>query len=397
MNYRIFYSIILAYLFILSGNLTGQTKVDLQNRKEKNLEQIKLSRQLLDKTRQKRKNSTYQVQLLNNKIQYRNDLVQTYEEEINSLEFQINEISSTIESNKIILNDLKDQYAKIIRKTYRNIEDDYVIMYLLSSEDINQGYERLKYIKYLNEYRKNLYDEIEQRNDSLTGLSERLKEIKLQKEESIDNLTRENENLYKDRREKARAISQLKGKESDILKEIKEREEAQKKIEAEIRRIIEEEARRAREANRVYALTPEEKLISDDFVRNQGGLPWPTIQGMLVGKYGVHDHPVIPGIKIQSNGIDISTVQGTEVRAIFRGEVTVVSAILGANYTVIIKHGNYRSVYQNLVKVRVKAGDIVETKEVIGIVGTNTDNETKLHFELWDAMDVIDPEKWLSK
>jgi septal ring factor EnvC (AmiA/AmiB activator) len=397
MKYRIYSRLLILVLLFFFENGYTQSKKDLEKQKASNLEKLKLSRELLEKTREKKKNSSYQVQLINKKIEYRNNLVSTYQNEIKYLENQVHELSDLLKENEAILDQLKEQYAEIIRKTYRNLEDDYVMMYLLSSEDINQGYERLKYIKYINQYRQNLYEEIEQKNDSLTDLSNNLTRTRLELEQSINNLKRENENLYKNRREKSQVISQLKGQENDIIKEIREREEAQRKIEAEIRRIIEEEARRAAAENRIYELTPEEKIISDDFFRNKGGLPWPTIQGLVTSKYGEHAHPVIPGIKIQSNGIDISTVPGTDVRSVFKGEVTVVSAILGANYTVIIKHGNYRTVYQNLVNVRVKSGDVVETKEIIGTVGTNAGNETKLHFELWNQMNVIDPELWLSK
>jgi septal ring factor EnvC (AmiA/AmiB activator) len=397
MKFRIFYKIFgLLFLFLFEISL-AQNKKDLEQRKASNLEMLKLSRQLLESTRQKKKNSAYQVSLISKKIEYRNNLLNTYEDEVDFLESESKRLSGLIDQNQIVLEELRDQYAEIIRKTYRNLDEDFVMMYLLSSEDINQGYERIKYIKYINSYRQNLYSEISLRNDSLNELSREFDETRLELQQTMINLKRENDNLYKDRREKAQAIDLLKGRESEIINEIKEREEAQRKIEAEIRRIIEEEARRARAENRIYELTPEEKIISDDFFTNKGGLPWPTIQGIVTGKYGEHNHPVIPGIKVQSNGIDISTVPGTEVRSVFKGEVTVVSAILGANYTVIIKHGNYRTVYQNLINVRVKAGDAIETKEVIGTVGTNVDNETKLHFELWNQMNVIDPELWLSK
>jgi septal ring factor EnvC (AmiA/AmiB activator) len=189
----------------------------------------------------------------------------------------------------------------------------------------------------------------------------------------------------------------LKGKENQLLKEIRERENTQRKIENEIRRIILAEASKAKSANKVFELTPEEKLISENFLNNKGGLPWPTLQGIITGNFGEHAHPVIKGIKIRSNGIDINTVVNTDVRSVFKGEVTVVSAILGANYTVIIKHGDYRSVYQNIINVKVKPGDRVETKEIIGKVGANSNDESKLHFELWEGMSVINPEIWLSK
>lgn len=398
MKYEIFYRIIFFLLFFFSGlNLLAQNKNELEEQRQRNLEKIKISRQLLEKTRERKTNSVYQINLLTRRIKERNSLINNYENEIEMINTQLGKIQERVIQNQQTLDILKQQYADIIHNSYRNIEDEYALMYILSSQDINQTYERIRYIKYLNDYRKNLFDEIKQKTDSLNSLQLSLDSLKNEKLLALETIERENINLYKDKRQKSKSIKKLKGKEEELVAEIREREETQKRIENEIRRIIEEEARRAREANKVYALTPEEKIISDDFTKNRGGLPWPTIQGVVTGQYGEHPHPVIPGIKVRSNGIDLSTVENTEVRAIFKGEVTVVSAILGTNYTVILKHGNYRSVYQNLIEVRVKSGDMVETKEIIGTVGTNMDKETKLHFELWNGMEVVDPEVWLSK
>ena len=398
MRYEIFYKILFSLLFFTSCfNLLGQNKTELEEQRQKNLERLKLSRQLLERTRERKSNSVYEVNLLTRRIKERSSLIKNFESEIEMINSQLENIQERVNRNQQTLEILKRQYADIIHNSYRNIEDEYALMYILSSQDINQTYERIRYIKYLNDYRKNLFKEIEQKTDSLTTLQISLDSLKNEKVLALKTIERENINLYKDKRQKTKSIQQLKGKEDKLIAEIREREETQKKIENEIRRIIEEEARRARESNKVYALTPEEKIISDDFTKNRGGLPWPTIQGVVTGQYGEHPHPVIPGINVRSNGIDLSTVENTEVRAVFKGEVTVVSAILGANYTVILKHGNYRSVYQNLIKVKVKSGDMVNTKEIIGTVGTNMDNETKLHFELWNGMDVVDPERWLSK
>ncbi len=398
MRYEIFYKVLYLFFFIfLTLNLFSQNRSELEERKNRNLERIKVTRQMLEKTKEKREYSVYQVNLLDRRIKERSELINNYKEEIVLLNRQQENIQNIVGKNEKTLKNLKSQYAEIIRNSYRNIDDEYALMYILSSEDINQSYERIRYIKYINNYRNNLYNDIRQKTDSLQLLEKGLDSLKNERELALRTIESENKNLYKDRRQKSRTISELRGKEKELVAEIKEREETQNKIENEIRRIIEEEARRAREENRVYALTPEEQIISDDFNKNKGGLPWPTLQGIVTGQYGEHPHPVIPGIKIRSNGIDLSTVENTDVRAVFKGEVTVVSAILGANYTVIIKHGNYRSVYQNLVNVRVKKGDIVEKKEIIGTVGTNMDNETKLHFELWNGMDVVNPEAWLSK
>jgi len=392
---KLCYIILLGSLISLQA--TCQERTTLEEKKRESLERIKLGKELLEKTREKRENSTFQVRLLNSEIKNRQDLINEYQKEIVDLERDISINESFIEENKNDLNALKSQYARIIRNYYKYIDKEEALMYILSSEDINQGYERIKYIKYLTGYRKSIFRQIEEQTDSLIKLNEYNQLLIMEKENAQSEIENESEQLYKSRRQKNRTIEELKQKESELISEIRTYEATRDRIEKEIRRLIEEERRRAEKLDLTTTLTPEERLISEEFYKNIGGLPWPTVQGVVTGEYGEHPHPVIPGIKVRSNGIDISTVQEMDVRAIFKGEVTVVSAILGANYTVIIKHGNYRSVYQNLVNVTVKPGDNVETKEVIGKVGVNVENESTLHFELWNGMDVVNPKNWLSK
>ena len=145
-------------------------------------------------------------------------------------------------------------------------------------------------------------------------------------------------------------------------------------------------------------LTPEERLISENFQGNKGKLPWPTERGIITGKYGKHQHPVLKQITTQNDGIDISTVEGASARALFDGVVSKVVAILGANYTVIIRHGNFLTVYQNLVDVRVTKGDQVSAKQSLGRIYTEKEtSSTILHIEIWREMTKQNPEDWLSR
>jgi murein DD-endopeptidase MepM/ murein hydrolase activator NlpD len=213
----------------------------------------------------------------------------------------------------------------------------------------------------------------------------------------ISERRRELISLDMDKKQNISIVHSLQNKEVELKNEINKRERIQAEIEKEIHKIIEEEAAKAREAKKSNKLSTEEKIISSDFEKNVGRLPWPSEQGILIGKYGEQNHPVLKGIKIRSNGIDINTVEGANVRSVFDGEVTKVIAILGANYTVIIKHGIFRTVYQNLIDVRVKAGDKVKTKTIIGTVFTDRDNISRFHFEVWRDKITQNPELWLSK
>ena len=193
-------------------------------------------------------------------------------------------------------------------------------------------------------------------------------------------------------------VNNLQRRESELRKEIEEKERIAREVEARIREIIEEEARKASAGDLYAALTPEQELVGNDFRKNKGKLPWPVEKGIITVGYGNHEVPGLRGSSVKNNGIDITSSAGTQVRSVFEGEVTKVFGILGANYTVLIRHGEFLSVYQNLVNVRVKTGDKVLTKEVLGEAFTdNREQVANIHFEVWQERDILNPEEWISK
>lgn len=193
-------------------------------------------------------------------------------------------------------------------------------------------------------------------------------------------------------------VEDLRKRESSLKKEIEEKERITRELEARIREIIEEEARKLNSDNIYSALTPEQELVGNDFKRNKGKLPWPVDRGIITTGFGDNEFPGLRGSSVKNNGIDINSTPGTVVRAVFEGEVTKVFAILGANYTVLIRHGQFLSVYQNLVNVRVKTGDKILTKEVLGEAFSDEENSVSMvHFEVWQERSILNPEEWLSK
>ncbi len=392
----IFYAVLLFQTF-LSGPLLGQNEGELKNKKLDNIKKLNYSRELLEKT-EKSKNATLnQLNLIQRNIEYRSSLVENLSDELNYLkndiEGNIIEISQIEEEIKKIKND----YSELIRAASRNLDNDYALMYIYSSGDFNMAYQRIKYLKYIAKYRADLVSNLKEQQDYLLKKNSEMIVNKEKNESLLNARKRELVDLDSDKRKSLSLVRSLQNKESELKKEVQTRERIQKEIEMQIRKIIEEEAAKARLANRPNILTPEEKLISSDFVRNMGRLPWPSEQGIITGKFGEQNHAVLKGIKINSNGIDINTVAGAKVRSVFDGEVTKVIAILGANYTVIIKHGEFRTVYQNLINVQVKAGDKIKTKAIIGTVFTDQDNASRFHFEVWKDKLTQNPELWLSK
>jgi septal ring factor EnvC (AmiA/AmiB activator) len=391
------YALLILLLISVAGNGNAQDKRSLEQQKKENIEKIKLTQTLLEQTRRNKSSSLTQLDILNRGISYRESLLENLSDEQKRIDTEISLLEEEIENNTKDIEAMKAQYADMIRLAYRYLEKDYSMMYILSSEDINQAYQRIRYIKYTNDYRRSSIERINAQNDSLILRKSRLTEKKLEKTEVIRQTKIEQSTLLKDKNQKSLTLKELQKREKELLAEIKRREELQNRIESEIRKILEEEARKAKAANKPHVLTPEEKLVSDDFAKNAGRLPWPSERGIITTKFGKQNHPDLKGVVITSNGIDITTPEGTEARTVFRGEVTRVIAFAGANYTVIVKHGNYRSVYVNLVNVKVKAGDRVGTRENIGTIYTDSDNLTRLHFQIWKDMTLLDPEIWLAR
>jgi septal ring factor EnvC (AmiA/AmiB activator) len=266
-------------------------------------------------------------------------------------------------------------------------------MYLLASKDINQLYARYVYLRQYKEYRRKKVEYIIELKGNIEKVLIELKERKQEKVDAMNELLTEKSLLVKDQNEVNNIINVLKREEDDLIKQIEEKRRMMKKLEKEIEELIRKEASKSR----YDLLTPEDRIISDDFVKNKGRLPWPTEKGVITDHFGEHEHPIIKNLKIRNNGIDITTIPNSEVRAIFQGEVSKIFTIKGTNATVIIRHGNYYTVYHNLINVRVKIGDIVSTKADIGEIFYDEKNtQSILHFELWKELEKQNPEEWLS-
>ncbi|MBN1132206.1 MAG: peptidoglycan DD-metalloendopeptidase family protein [Bacteroidales bacterium] len=387
----------IGFIFIVIS-AGGQTKEELQLEKQKAMEDIELTKQLIEKAEQERLNSVRQVRLLDRGIRTREKLIKTIESEVSilsndiaALELRINELEKRKERY------LKE-YATIIYFAYRNHTEYEKLMYLLASSSISQAYQRYKYLRYLTDYRKKVVNEIESLLEQLKNQKDELNNLRNEKLKLLEQKENESKRLEREKGQRTSVIKKLQEEEVRLRAQMREKERIKEELEEEIRRIIEEEARKMNARNLYASLTPEQRLVSAEFAKNKGKLPWPVERGVITMAFGNADYPGLKGTKIKSNGIDISGMPGSKARAIFDGEVTKVFAILGANYTVLVRHGDFLSVYQNLVNVRVKTGDSVKTKQVIGDIFTEQkESVATIHFEIWQERNILDPEEWLSR
>ena len=386
-------------LTLFINHLDAQTKDELERRKGKTQEEIEYTNRLLEETTKKKLNSLNRVRILESRIYLRNQLIRSINEEIVLYHQDMLNKEKVIKELENDLALVKQQYELLVRFAYWNKNKYDRLMFILSADNFNVAYKRVKYIQKYIRHRKEQALMIQSMQQELKNEIVELEEIILQKEALARQKAKETRTLQQEKVSKDQMVTELSGQERELKRRIAEKMKIARQIEREIAAIIAAEAKKGTTARTLYdQLTPEEKMISDNFQGNKGKLPWPTERGVVTGRFGRYQHAVLKQVTIQNDGIDISTVQGAEARALFEGIVSKVVAILGANYTVIIRHGNFLTVYQNLINVRVKPGDRVTVKQVIGTVFTEEEtNTTMLHIEIWKELIKQNPEDWLSR
>jgi len=375
-----------------------QTRKELEEERSRAMRDIEFTNLLLGRTEKSRKQSLNQLIILKRKIDKRNNYVNSLEEEIVLVDKKIEENKWIMSSLENDLMKIKKEYEKIIISSYKKAKNQENIIYILASKNYGQAYRRIKYYQQYAAYRKKQGKKIMAINNVLD-----IKEVELERERDIKqellNIRKaEKKKLNIEKDKKNRMVINLGKKERELRNELKKRERISRELEKEITRIIAEERKRSKGSG-IMKLTPEEENIAINFSNNKGKLPWPTERGIIVEKFGEHKHPVLKNVKISNNGIDIATIKRGEIRAIFDGEVRKIVAIKGANSTVLIKHGNYFTVYQNLIEVNVIKGEKVKIKQKIGIVYSNSDSERDnvVHLEIWENNVKMNPEAWIAK
>jgi septal ring factor EnvC (AmiA/AmiB activator) len=298
------------------------------------------------------------------------------------------------------IKELKKEYAELIRSAYRSRNAYDQILFLLSAENANQAYRRYLYMKHYTAYRQSQAEIIEAIQEVLNKKAENLEQQKLIKIQLVSDTKKEAQQLSQEKTQKNAEVQKLQKEQQDLRKKLQQQREIEQRLEREIQKIIEEEARKSKAAGTTgFSLTPEQKLVGDNFAQNKKRLPWPVERGVITEHFGINQHPVLTNVQTRNNGISIATESGAKVRAIFNGEVSRVFGITGGNTAVIIRHGKYLTVYSNLREVTVKMGDKVTTKQNIGTVFTDTEdgNKSILKFQIWLENQKLNPEDWIGR
>ncbi len=388
-------------LFIILSSISfGQSIFDLQKKKQDAANEIEYTTRLLKEAQKSERSSLSRLRLLNNRINQRNTIIVTTNSEIIIYQQFIDNNSMVIKMLNADIEQIKDEYAELIRSAYRNRNAYDNILFLLSAENANQAHRRFLYLKRYTSYRENQAEVITAIQFVLNEKIVKLEQQKETKQQLIYETQNETKQLSKEKLQQNSEYKKLQNEQRKLRQKLKQQQRVEQQLEREIQQIIEEEARKSRESGGSgFALTPEQKLTGDNFAQNKRRLPWPVERGIVIEHFGIHRHPVLTNIQIKNNGINIATEIGSKVRAVFNGEVSRVFGISGGNTAVIIRHGKYLSVYSNLREVIVKKGDKVSTKQNIGTVYFDKDDGGKsiLKFQIWHESQKLNPEDWIGR
>ena len=385
-----------------TANAQDQRQQNLENQRKLLQEEIKQINKLLFSNEKQKKSVLTEFEDLSLKIDVRGRLIRVTNEQANRLTQKISVNQRIIGQQRKDLENLKKDYSEMIRKSYQSGSGQSRMMFLFSSESFLQAYKRSQYLNQYTSFRKKQGELIVEKTKTLQQLNTDLLAQKLKKEELVkENKTAQHQ--YKNEQSsQQQLIKALKKKERSFVSQIKKKQKKAAAINKEIQRLIREAIAASNKAAgknlnaKVFTLTPEDQLISDNIIANKGKLPWPVEQGVVVQKFGKQPHPVVKTTMIQSNGVTIATPQSSEARAVFEGKVMSIIGFKGSNPTVLIQHGNYITTYSNLSEVYVIKGQKVKAKEKIGKVFTNPETgKTELKFSVFKNSSPTNPKSWI--
>lgn len=388
----------------------------LEQRKAQILQEIKDNERMLQSVRKKEKSAVNEYLIQANKIKLKEKLINTTakQEKILGNDMYINQVK--VNKLKKELAVLKEDYAKMILKSYKSRSEQSRAMFILSSESFLQAYKRAQYLKQYTNFRKNQGLEIQSKTAELVTYNAKLDGQRQVKKKIIVENEKEKQSLEIEKKEQQKLVNSIKKDKNKIAADIRAKQSESKRIDRQIDRLIREAIA---EANRKAALekakenpgstapkapvssskivmTPEDKVLAADFKANRGRLPWPVEKGFISLGYGDQPHPLYPSISVHNSGVEITTEEGANARAVFAGEVFSVMVLSPVNTVVMIQHGDYFSVYQNLSKVFVSKGEKVSIKQNIGKVRTSGDTgKTIIKFLILQNTTNSNPEGWL--
>nr|WP_322623421.1 peptidoglycan DD-metalloendopeptidase family protein [uncultured Flavobacterium sp.] len=419
---------LLLTLFLLGTGIAafaqgGEKQRQLEERKAEIQKEIKALNSLIKDQSSKEKSALSKLSENEARIELSEKLIKNTQKQTRLLTDDIYLNQLAVNKLNRELKVLKEDYAKMILEAYKSRSEQSRIMFILSSENFLEAYKRVQYMKQYASFRKVQGDEI---RDKMTEVENRLVQLGVQKkkkEKLIVESRKEKDALEKDKDEQEKLVKTIRKDKKKYTAEVKTKQKESREIDRKIDRIIREAiaeanrktAKKAAEAKATTAaaakaatstrasetekivLTKEGKVVSDNFTANKGRLPWPVEKGFISSSFGKHAHPYIDDVQVYNHGIDITTESNAPVRAVFGGEVSRIDSMRNNQKMVIIRHGNYLTVYINVENVSVSSGDKVSINQRIGTVGDDPEGRPVLKFRIMQNTKDLNPAQWIAR
>lgn len=406
----------------------SKKKHELEEKRKELQQKIEETKKVLEETKKKQNTSIQTLNTISAQIKTREKVINNIGQQIFELALEIDESRRQVDVLKTDVENLKKEYAENIILAYKSHSSIDKIVFIFNANGFNQAVKRIKYLQQFNDYRKQQAQLILNTQKAIIQTINEMIALKRQKMALAGIKEEEKKELEIDKKEESQVLTQLSAKESQLRKEIANNEKAAKKLTQALAQLIakeieearlREEARRKAEEERLAKLnakkngttvkkdnkktetnafvqSPESLKLSNDFVSNKGRLPWPVDNGYISEGFGMHAHATLKGVKTNNNGVNISVRKGSNARSIFAGTVKAIFSVPGMEKVVLINHGEYYSVYANLQNISVKIGEKVATKQNIGEVYTNEqEDKTEIHIEIYKQKQMQNPELWL--
>lgn len=404
MKNNIKYLTIFVFLFIVITSTLAQKKSrkQLEQEREKNLKKIKETSKVLEETKQQKNATLSQLNLLNQEIEEREVVINIMSSEVGLLDREIQEQVLIIRALEEDIKGLKEEYAQLIYLGYKHLNGYDKLIHILSADNIGQMLRRNSYFKQYATARNYQLEEIESVTEALKNYQRTLANKQREKSGLLQAKTIETENLTNTKNQQSTVLRQLSSKEQQLKKDLDESKKSADKLQKLITDLIAAERKKAIEKSKgssssSKAATDVSVKLSASFEGNMGKLPWPVQNGRVSNHFGRQAHPVLKGVFVDNLGIDISTIQNEQVKAVFGGKVITVAEVPGMHKIVMVQHGEYFTVYAKLRDVVVKTGEEISVKQIIGSVYTNKEGESELQFQIWKNETKLNPEVWLRK
>lgn len=419
----------------------------LEQQRNELKEQIAASETLLQSTKKDVKSQLADLALITGQIDERQKYLNTIESDVQTIQQEVDRLQVELSHLETELADKKAKYERSVKYMYRNKSIQEKLMFIFSAENLTQMYRRMRYVREYADFQRLQGIQVQRKQQQVTAKQRTLVASRKAKEELLAQGEAEKQKLQEQEQQRKTLVASLQKKQRSLQSELNKQRKSANKLNAQIDRLIEieiekarkrEEERKAAEARRLaeekrlaearaaearrkeaartetsgskeedavitpatpkmdaYKVDSDDRTLVSSFEKNRGALPVPiTGPYVIVGHYGQYDVPGLRNVRLDNKGIDIKGQAGANARAIFDGEVSAIFQYNGLT-NVLVRHGNYISVYCNLQSVQVQKGSKIHTRDIIGKIHTNAEGNTILHFQLRKETAKLNPEVWI--